>query len=573
MRKSISILLTAALLASCGPKDGEYVLHVLSTNDVHGCWFDSSYVDGTPKKSLMAMSRTIDSVRTVAGAENVVLVDAGDCLQGDNATYYYNYVDTLSEHLFPRLVSYMKYDAVAVGNHDIETGHPVYDRVTADLARAHSEFLGGNAVRTSDGKPYFQLYKTIRRGGMKIAILGYTNANIKAWLDESLWRGMDFVPIRDIIQRDVDEVRRKERPDVVIATMHSACGRGDGTILEAEALDAFNSVRGVDFLVCGHDHAPVVQARDTSALLNSGSHARYVAHGTLHLSRKGGKVTAKSFDAELIPIRAEAVDTAMRAAFRKEFEAVREFTLTEVGILNSDLVTRDAFAGMCPYINLIHALSLTATGADVSMAAPLTYNGKVASGVLRFNDLFTIYPFENQLFTVEMSGEEICRYLEVSYDRWIRTIASPSDHILRIKQSDDPRTQQRGWSFENRFYNFDSAGGLCYTVDVTKPFGDRVDISTLAGGEAFDPARKYTVAMTSYRACGGGNILLEAGIEPPVTGRYPEVRNLLYDYLMENGSIDPETTGAPGLVGRWRFIPEELAGPAMRRDLALMFGE
>ena len=263
----------------------------------------------------------------------------------------------------------------------------------------------------------------------------------------------------------------------------------------------------------------------------------------------------------------------MRAAFRKEFEAVRKFTLTEVGILNSDLVTRDAFAGMCPYINLIHALSLTATGADVSMAAPLTYNGKVASGVLRFNDLFTIYPFENQLFTVEMSGEEICRYLEVSYDRWVRTIASPSDHILRIQQSDDPRTQQRGWSFENRFYNFDSAGGICYTVDVTKPFGDRVDISTLAGGEAFDPARKYTVAMTSYRACGGGNILLEAGIEPPVTGRYPEVRNLLYDYLMENGSIDPETTGAPGLVGRWRFIPEELAGPAMRRDLALMFGE
>ena len=111
-------LLTAALLSglllSCTHKlkDGDYTLTVLSTNDVHGTWFDSTYVDGKVRKSLFAMNYYIDSVRTADGFGNVLLVDAGDCLQGDNAPYYFNYIDTLTPHLFPRLLEYMQYDAV-----------------------------------------------------------------------------------------------------------------------------------------------------------------------------------------------------------------------------------------------------------------------------------------------------------------------------------------------------------------------------------------------------------------------------------------------------------------------------
>ena len=171
-------------LAACGHrlKDGNYSLQVLSTNDVHSTWFDSTYVDNSTRNSLFAMNFYIDSVRAAYGPENVVLIDAGDCLQGDNAAYYYNYVDTETPHLFPRLMSYMKYDAVAVGNHDIETGHPVYDRIAADLKKAGIPFLAGNAIRNDNGQPYFPLYTMIKRAGLRIAIIGYTNANMKAWL-------------------------------------------------------------------------------------------------------------------------------------------------------------------------------------------------------------------------------------------------------------------------------------------------------------------------------------------------------------------------------------------------------
>ena len=89
------------LFSGCGgPRDGKYTFRILTTNDVHGCYFDSVYVGDRTKNSLLAVSYLVDSVRAATGGENVVLIDAGDCLQGDNAAYYFNYVDTVTPHLY-----------------------------------------------------------------------------------------------------------------------------------------------------------------------------------------------------------------------------------------------------------------------------------------------------------------------------------------------------------------------------------------------------------------------------------------------------------------------------------------
>lgn len=54
---------------------------------------------------------------------------------GSGAPFYYNYVDTTSSHLYPRLASYMKYDAVVAGHSDFESGHRVYDRVAKEMKK------------------------------------------------------------------------------------------------------------------------------------------------------------------------------------------------------------------------------------------------------------------------------------------------------------------------------------------------------------------------------------------------------------------------------------------------------
>jgi 2',3'-cyclic-nucleotide 2'-phosphodiesterase/3'-nucleotidase len=272
------------------------------------------------------------------------------------------------------------------------------------------------------------------------------------------------------------------------------------------------------------------------------------------------------------------IDPEMEKEFHDDYLAVKDFTTREVGELMVDLGTREAYTGMSHYLNLIHTLSISCSPAQISFAAPLTFNGFVRKGKLIYNDLFTIYPFENQIYVVRMTGQEIKDYLEASYDRWINTVTTPTEHILKIADRDDARTGQKSWSFIERAYNFDSAGGLVYTVDVTKPRGSRVDIKSMAGGQPFDTGKEYKVAMTSYRASGGGGLMKEAGIdtgkiEERIVETYPEFRDLLYNYLKDNVSIDPAVIGDPVRIGHWEFIPEEIVKPAMEKDMRLLFPE
>ncbi len=576
MRRIFKAIIVAVVLTAscCGPEDGEYTFRLLTTNDVHGRYFDSLYVTDRTSNALTNVAWYADSIRVADGAENVVLIDAGDCLQGDNAAYYYNYVDTTAKHLFARMVEYAGYDAVVVGNHDIETGHPVYDRLVKTM---NVPFLAANAIRTDNGKPYFQEYVTLERHGLNITIIGFTNPNIKSWLSPLLWEGMTFESLLPYAQECVDRIVAKEKSDVVVVAVHAGTGEGDGSQLESQGLDLFKTLRGVDFVVCAHDHRPVVHKTDSICLINAGSHCRNLGLGTVTVKVENGKVVAKTLDAGLLPVDKKNVDKKMQEMFRPEFEAVKSFTLKEVGELKADLRTRDAYSGMSDYVNLIHTLSLGCTPAQISFAAPLTFNGFVKAGTLVYNDLFTIYPFENQLFVVKMTGKEIKDYLEYSYDAWINTVSSADEHLLKIVNEPDPRTGQKRWSFVNRSYNFDSAGGLIYTVDVTKPAGERVCIESLADGGSFDETAEYNVAMTSYRASGGGGIMRNgAGVDTDkindrVVEYYPEIRNILYDYLLKNSQIDPEVIGDRSVIGEWKFVPETLASKAMDKDMQLLF--
>ena len=577
MKKTALFLCILALAAACGPKDGTYDLRLLTTNDVHGSWFDRDYVTDAPRTSLFAVKHYVDSVRAAAGPENVLLIDAGDCLQGNNASYYYNYVNTEAPHLYPRLAAYMGYDAVTVGNHDIEAGHPVYDRVGRDLKKAGIPFLAGNAVHADNGKPYFTPYKLFRKNGLKVLVLGYTNANMKAWLNETLWSGMDFLSLLPLVQQDVDRLTAKYKPQVVIVSVHSGTGSGDGTQLESQGLDLYNSLKGVDFLVCSHDHRPVVYNNGSFALINAGNAARNLGCGEIKLEVKDGKVVSKEVSASLIPVRANQADPEMKAYFQPDFDTVKEFTMQEVGQLTTDLRTADAFAGMCDYINFIHTVCLQCAPAQISFAAPLTQNATIQAGKLIFNDMFNLYRFENQLFIVKMNGQEVKDFLEYSYNRWIRTVTGPGQHVLRITPRADARYGNETWSFEEASYNFDSAAGINYTVDVTKPFGERVAITTMADGTPFSLTENYNVAMTSYRASGGGDTMRKGAgidtdrIEERVVEKYPEIRELMYDFIKERGTVGPANFSDPALLGHWEFIPSDLAAPAIQSDLKLLF--
>lgn len=567
---SAFILAVAAVLAaSCGPKDGEYTFRILSTSDVHGHFFDRAYLNDESVPSLMSVAWCIDSVRVADGAENVILIDAGDCLHGDNAAYYYNYVDTDSKHVYARMLEYLDYDAWIPGNHDIETGHPVYDRIAETL---EVPILASNAIRTDNDEPYFREYVTFKRHGLKFAIIGFTNPNISNAYAPELWEGMKFESlIPDFTQNVVDRVRAEEKPDVVIVAIHSGAGRGDGAQLEQQGLDLFNSLEGVDYIVSSHDHRAAVYESENICMANTGNYCANLAYGTITVKVENGKVAGKKLSAKLIPLDKDKVDARMKAAFQSDYEAVKGYVTKEVGVLKSDMNTRDALFGMSDYVNLLHTVCLEASGAQVSFAAPVTTSVTMKAGKMIYNDLMTLYSYDNPLYVVKMSGKEIKDYLEHSYDGWINTQDGTAETLIKMRGFKNPRTGQQMWFFMGQSYNLDSAGGLVYEVDVTKPMGERIVISTLADGTPFDMAAEYKVAVNSYRALGGADLMKKAGvdtgkIDERVDAIYADIRTLLDEYIVRNGEVDPAKIGDRSVIGKWSFVPEKVARKALDRD-------
>lgn len=531
-----------SLISSKGTlADGEYQVTICATTDVHGAYFDSLYVDNMANPTSMAnVSSYLKELR--ASGVQPILIDVGDNLQGDNAAYYYNYVATDVPHLMPRIAEYLGYDAVIVGNHDIETGHSVYDRITREL---DVPYLAANAaldrdengVADMDEDPknklvsdsYFLPYCIIDRGDVKVAVIGMTNANIKSWLSDSYWNGMDFQLIHDVAQQLIDKIVAKERPQLVVLAVHS----GTGTDLpdrENEALYLASTLEHVDLVLNGHDHRPLAKEVENPAgsvvLLDEGMKAQYVGQADFTLRVKNGKLVERNVDYKLVPMDQYPVDSAYVAEFKDDFLAVKAYATRPIGKLSDNIFLADALDGPSSYINLIQTVQLGASGADISFAAPLSNRGVVPKGTIEFQDLTSIYRFENTLYVIGMTGQQIKDYLEYSYDNWVNRTGAP--------------------------YNWDSADGIIYEVSKSAPKGERVRILSMSDGTPFELDKTYKVAMTSYRASGGGDLLtLGAGVDPDslvVYDKMKDIRSLVGEYISEQEEI------VPSVSTNWKFV-------------------
>ena len=186
--------------------------------------------------------------------------------------------------------------------------------------------------------------------------------------------------------------------------------------------------------------------------------------------------------------------------------------------------------------------------------------------------MFNLYRYENELYVLKMTGEEVRKHLEMSYDLWVNTMTSADDHIMLL--NDGSTDDKQRFMFKNLAFNFDSAAGIDYEVDVTKPNGQKVRILRMSNGEPFDEHKWYKVAMNSYRGNGGGELLTRgAGIpkeEIPNRIIYQSERDQRH-YLMQE--IEKAGVLNPQPHNNWRFVPEEWTVPAIERDRKLLFGE
>lgn len=568
------VFLLAGLLLSCQSNEPKHVsLTIIQTSDVHGAVF--AYDFTLDKASLGSLSQVYSLVAQYKadGKENLILLDNGDLIQGDPTSYYYNYIRTDTLHLFPRVLGFMGYDAATIGNHDIEGGHAVYDRVVKE---SPFPWLAANILSTSDSTPYFEPYTIIHRSGLKIAILGLITPQLPQWLPGFLYEGMYFEDMVESARKWVDIIERDEQPDLLIGLFHSGVDKVSDyqEYMEHASAHVARQVEGFDLILAGHDHkgwntTVIGPTGDTVPVMATRSRAKDVAVAELDFFKQRDGKLKKNWKTNLISTDTIAPSPEFMAKFDREFEEIKSYTSDTIGHLVGRLDFSSALFGPSEAVDLIHQAQIWASQAGISLAASMSYEGSIGPGPIRVGDLFRIYRYENYLYVMELYGHEIRAFLEYATGKWFNVMKSPKDDLLQYKR--DPEGNILTWgaypATAEPFYNYSSAAGIRYTVDLRKPIGEKVNITSTATAEAFDLNKKYKVAINSYRANGGGGHITQgAGISrDSLSSRIiwcsdKEIRGLIADYI--KAESENRTYSA-----NWQVLPLEWYTPARAREV------
>lgn len=572
MKRILILIALLLVISGCEPKEKTSKIHIVHTTDVHGNMFPYDFVnDRSGTGSYARVSTYIKSLRS--GSDEVVLLDAGDILQGQPPAYYFNFIDTTSVHVFAQLLDQLGYDAITMGNHDIETGHSVYDRFVRDL---RLPALGANVMHMGTDKPYFLPYVVIKKGGRRIAVIGTTTPGLVNNLPETLWEGMTFEDQVETIRKYIPEIKEAE-PDMIIALIHSGSGDKDGEAYPKSDNAGYQVAREIpelDLVLLGHDHKQLLDSvvhpnGKVTYLLNPANDANCVSHTEVVFHDEGDGSTTLTLTPSIVSMSDVVPDPAFAMGFNTQEKLIRDFVSKPIGVLTEPIDARSSFFRPAPFTDLIHQLQFSVyPEAEVSLTAPLDFNVILHEGQVSVRDLFKLYRYENSLYLMRLTGEELRCTLEESYDRWIHTMTSASDPLIQIDK------KKQGGQYlptTHPSFNFDSASGITYTVDVTKTKGDRVVITSV-GKKPFDPTKEYRVAINSYRGNGGGGLLTKGGGIPTEELRSRILKatdkDLRY-YLIE--FFKKRSPYTPSVGAQWSFVPSEWTEPALQRDSLILY--
>ena len=561
-------------------------IKIIETSDVHGALLPYDLTSDLPTTSSLANVYSYVIEQRAYQDQDIILLDNGDLIQGDPMSYYYNFEDTTVINVFADALNFMRYDAATIGNHDIETGHDVYDKFRKQI---NFPWLAANVLNTETNEPYFDPYTIIERSGVRVAVLGLTTPGVPNWLPEKLWSGMYFDDMIETAQKWVEIIKEKESPDLLVGLFHSGVDFTYGGAT-AETYKNENASRliaeqvaGFDIIFVGHDHAGwnfTVKNIAVEDVLILGPLAKAknvaVANISLDFNPETNRWEKKSVYGELVEIDGSRPDETFVLNYLLPLNQVKDYVNKPIGQITKTISSRESVFGPSEFVDFVHRIQLDITGADISFTAPLTFNSTINEGWIYIKDIFRIYHYENFLYSMALTGKEIKDYLEFSYGNWFNQMKDENDHLILFARDEQGSikfsTRYNTPETQERFYNYSSAAGINYVVDVSKPLGERIQITSMSDGTEFFYDSTYSVAINSYRGSGGGgHITTGAGIpkeklsERILSSTDQDFRYHMIEWIKENKTIAPEIFSA------WKVVPESWWEKGRKKDYELLF--
>ncbi|MGW7723197.1 bifunctional metallophosphatase/5'-nucleotidase [Streptomyces canus] len=543
-------------------KNRTWSFSVLGTTDLHSHVFDwdyyldKAYSDSKGNSVGVARVATlIKQQRAAKGEEHVLLVDAGDIIQGTSLAYYFARVQPITgkdapKHPMAVAMNHMRYDAAALGNHEFNYGIEVLRKFES---QCRFPLLGANALDAKTLKPAFQPY-TVKRicvpgaPDIKVGILGLTNPGIALWDKDNVSGKMVFPGLVEQAKKYVPRLRALGC-DVVFLTDHSGL---DGSSSYGDELpyveNASNlvaqQVPGIDAILVGHTHVEVpsytVKNEETGedVLLSEPYCWGYrlsVFDFELELVRGQWKVTKKT--AQTLNPHTVDEDPEIKKLLEADHELVVKYVNTSVGTCTEDLSAADSCWKDVPIMDFIHQVQMDTVKAGlsasdaalplISVAAPFSRTADIPAGSVTIKDIAGLYIYDNTLYGKKLTGAQLKDYLEY---------AAKYYHQVPAGTAVDTSTLTNANSFWD--YMYDTAAGVSYDIDIAQAEGSRIKNLAYNGTPVTDD-QVFVVAVNNYRANGGSGYphIAAADIAYSSTN---EIRQLMIDYVTSKATLDPK---------------------------------
>lgn len=566
--KCLFLTALCVVISGCSERRGVVSIKVVATTDVHGRFFADNCLDGSERKGSLAKISTFLKEQREKN-DNVIYLDAGDILQGSVEMYHDVTAQFVRPNLPAQAYNLLRCDAVTMGNHDLSAGAQTYARLMQSIK---CPVLSAN-LRYPDSGWFLPPYEIIERHGVRIAVLGLITPVVKYSIPRDM---MGDLNVSDPIERARYWVPvLKEEADVVVGLFHSGLDGGrtvSGYSGENIVSGILAEVPGFDVIVYGHDHIPACMKMadcqgDSVLLINPGPYAEKAAVVTLDIDFSNGDTPAVRSAGELVDMTSEKPDPEFSAALSGWHDDVTHYTDSVIGKLAVPLEVNPALWRSASAIDMIHSIQMRFMGAEVSLTAPVSTALTIPEGDFKIRDAFRLYQFDNNMVSVLLKGSEIRDVLEYSAGLFYNTIGKGTDHLLKLKPDDKtgnmiPATDASAYI---------SAAGIDYTIDVSKPQGQRVRILSMSDGTKFDFDKSYRTTINTFLYSGSASVLLKAtGLsDKEIQKRFQSSAGAdIRYYILTKFEMNTEGKKAVDVkrYDNWKLVPEKAVDGYLSRD-------
>lgn len=507
---STAIESSAAMLT---PAEGT-AIRILFTDDLHGSVFPKSgYNNPDFKEGGFSMLSTL--IKEKREETPSLLLDAGDWAQGTFVGGNDKGSTVIS------LMNELGYDAAAIGNHEFDWGT---DNLKKLISEASFDVLAANLKSTEGGNLEGTLPHVIKEvNGVKVGLIGVTTETTPFETSAGNTEGVEFLNAAASVRRSIPQLK-KEGAELVVLISH--CGTEADMMLAKET-------QGIDLIVSGHDHGylkkPIHIGK--TMIVEAGAHTSNLGMIDLNYNKQTGEIT--SYKHDLTPINSDTSrpDPAMEKKLAEVSAKLDVIMGREIGetsvLLSKKGPTAESVAG-----NLVTDAMREATGSDVAFINTGGMKKSISPGVITFGNIYELLPYENELVTVKMTGDELRAVLEDS-----------ASHAEEIQSFGNRRSLQ--------------CSGIRTKVNPSRPVGERCFDITV-NGEPIDPKKTYSVTTIDYLVKGSNEFpSLHGGTGAKSEGTM--LRDAFVDYVKSHGPFDESNTG---IEGRQTYIMPLESDPA-----------